>query len=574
MRNLRLLNRMRRKQLYAIIGMIAAIFAMVFGVASAAGNAAETTDSDPQSYPYDVYLFTGADDGTAPQIGMVSAELDGKTIVKDFTGQNFNLLLASGNADSNDGPQVDFMSVQAVDSTYKYQRYERTTLTYDGKLYVYYTLVFQHTTSSGDNSETSISSDKVTARFRPTVTVNDKTPAEEGITDDNPLKFKVTMSSYTYGVVNEREVKTANTSWWTIDYDSTAMTPITTQTDTDYGTFTADGDGNLNIDLDIPASFYSKFVAKSPCFVTAQFKIEQADGNAEDTGVVVEDPAYACLVINPNLDDSSYETECRFVCYYSTLDGQTSGKDPKFRPRLHAVRRNAPTVKAQSGSYEMTGRKVLSDSGKFRDGDFVTFHIAASDGAPMPDGVDANGDITVKPTAGDDSTPIAFGAIAFDRDDIGKTYTYSITETSCSEDMVIGDTSSRTITLTVSDDSDADGTLDVSCSDSCSDADSGLVFTNTMKQEIVPTPDPAPTPEPSTPTDEQPSVPETDTKEDDKQETPVTAKEDVPSTDTADEQPTMTLVQTGDRTVDVMTTAAIAAVILTAVIAIARRVKR
>lgn len=260
--------------MYAIIGMIVAIVAMVLGIASAAGNAAETTDSDPKSYPYDVYLFTGADDGTAPQIGMVSAELDGKTIVKDFTGQNFNRLLASGNADSNDGPQVDFMSVQAIDSTYKYQRYERTTLTYDGKLYVYYTLVFKHTTSSGDDSETNISSDKVTARFRPTVTVNDKTPAEEGVTDDNPLKFKVTMSSYTYGVVNEREVKTANTSWWTIDYDSTAMTPITTQTDTDYGTFTADGDGNLNIDLDIPASFYSKFVAKNPRFVTVQFKIE------------------------------------------------------------------------------------------------------------------------------------------------------------------------------------------------------------------------------------------------------------------------------------------------------------
>lgn len=573
MRNLRLQNRTRRKQLYAIIGMIVAIVAivaMVLGIASAAGNAAETTDSDPQSYPYDVYLFTGADDGAAPQIGMVSAELDGKTIVKDFTGQNFNRLLTFGNADSNEGPQVDFMSVQAVDSTYKYQRYERTTLTYDGKLYVYYTLVFQHTTSSGDDSETSISSDKVTARFRPTVTVNDKTPTEEGVTDDNPLKFKVTMSSYTYGVVNEREIETTNgdnQSWWTIDYDSTAMTPITTQTDTDYGTFTADGDGNLNIDLDIPASFYSKFVAKSPCFVTAQFKIEQADGNAEDTGVVVEDPAYACLVINPNLDDSSYETECRFVCYYSTLDGQTSGKDPKFRPRLHAVRRNAPTVKAQSGNYEMTGRKVLSDSWKFRDGDFVAFHVAASDGAPMPDGLDANGDITVKPTAGDDSASIAFGTIAFDRNDIGKTYTYSIAETSCSEDMVIGDTSSRTIVLTIGDDSDADGTLDVSCSD----ANSGLVFTNTMKQEEnVPTPDP----EPSTPTDEQPNVPETDTKADDKQETPVKAEDDVPSTDTADEQPTMTLVKTGDRTVDIMTTAAIAAFMLTAVLAIARRVKR
>ena len=316
----------------------------------------------------------------------------------------------------------------------------------------------------------------------------------------------------------------------------------------------------------------------------------------------MKDPAYACLVINPNLDDSSYETECKFVCYYSTLDGQTSGKDPKFRPRLHAVRRRAPAVKAQSGSYEMTGRKVLSDSGKFRDGDFVTFHVAASDGAPMPDGVDANGNITVKPTAGDDSTPIAFGTIAFDRNGIGKTYTYSITETSCSEDMVIGDTSSRTIALTVSDDSDADGTLDVSCSD----ADGGLVFTNTMKQEEnvptpdpeltpdpAPTPDPDPTPEPhpdpipdqttptpkpepepSTPTDEQPSVPETDTKTNDKQETPATAEKDIPSTDMADEQPTMTLVQTGDRTVDIMTTAAIAAVILTTVIAIARRVKR
>lgn len=60
MRNLRLQNRTRRKQLYAIIGMIVAIVAivaMVLGIASAAGNAAETTDSDPQSYPYDVYLF-------------------------------------------------------------------------------------------------------------------------------------------------------------------------------------------------------------------------------------------------------------------------------------------------------------------------------------------------------------------------------------------------------------------------------------------------------------------------------------------------------------------------------------
>lgn len=525
---------------------------------------------------------------------MVSAELDGKTIVKDFTGQNFNLLLTSGNADSNDEPQVDFMSVQAVDSTYKYQWYERTTLTYDGKLYVYYTLVFQHITSSGDDSETSISSDKVTARFRPTVTVNDKTPAEEGVTDDNPLKFKVTMSSYTYGVVNEREVKAANTSWWTIDYDSTAMTPITTQTDTDYGTFTADGNGNLNINLDIPASFYSKFVAKNPRFVTVQFKIEQADGNAKDTGVVVKDPAYACLVINPNLDDSSYETECKFVCYYSTLDGQTSGKDPKFRPRLHAVRRSAPAVKAQSGSFEMTGRKNLANGDKFKDGDFATFHVTASDGAPMPDGADADGNITVKLTAGSNSVPIAFGTIAFDRDDIGKTYRYSVRETACSDDMTIGDMTDNTITLRVSDDDNSDGNLEVAYFA----VDNGLVFTNTMKQEEVnptpvpdpapdpeptPTPEPEPTPdptpepdpEPSVPTDEQPSMPEAGSEtEETKPETPVTADKDAPSTDTASEQPTMTLVQTGDRTINAMISVAIIAAAITAIIALVKHAKR
>ena len=113
----------------------------------------------------------------------------------------------------------------------------------------------------------------------------------------------------------------------------------------------------------------------------------------------------------------------------------------------------------------------------FRAGDAFTFTVtAAEEGAPLP----ANPSVTIEPTAGDEAA-IDFGDITFTTADLGKTYTYTITEEGAGQtvDGLTYDPFSHWVKLTIND--NGDGTMRVDAEQQLNAE--GIVFTNTYVAE-------------------------------------------------------------------------------------------
>ena len=91
------------------------------------------------------------------------------------------------------------------------------------------------------------------------------------------------------------------------------------------------------------------------------------------------------------------------------------------------------------------------------DGDTWTFTVTAADGTPMPE----YNPVVLTPVAGETEAVIDFGSIKYNLMDVGKTYTYTITETG----TIAGVTndSVKTVTVTVSDNDDGTLKIDNSC---------------------------------------------------------------------------------------------------------------
>ncbi len=96
---------------------------------------------------------------------------------------------------------------------------------------------------------------------------------------------------------------------------------------------------------------------------------------------------------------------------------------------------------------DLDGKKHL-DGRDFQEGDSFTFNVTADDGAPLPDGLDKDGNITINPTEGNDAT-IGFGTITFTK---AGEYVYHITEQADDADGMTYDTAQRDIIVTVTDD--------------------------------------------------------------------------------------------------------------------------
>lgn len=96
---------------------------------------------------------------------------------------------------------------------------------------------------------------------------------------------------------------------------------------------------------------------------------------------------------------------------------------------------------------DLTGTKVLKGR-DFQDGDNFTFTVTADDNAPLPDGVDEDGNVTINPTEGPEAA-IDFGAITFTED--GE-YIYHIAEVQGGASDMTYDTASRVLIVTVTDD--------------------------------------------------------------------------------------------------------------------------
>lgn len=119
---------------------------------------------------------------------------------------------------------------------------------------------------------------------------------------------------------------------------------------------------------------------------------------------------------------------------------------------------------ATTGSFKMSGRKYLTGR-EFKSGDSMTFHITGyvegnkNEKAPLPDGVDAAGNITITPTSGT-SCEIPFGTVHVNLNQNNKTLIYDITETSVTGTGISKDTQTRHAYARISDPNE-NGTLQV-----------------------------------------------------------------------------------------------------------------
>lgn len=121
-----------------------------------------------------------------------------------------------------------------------------------------------------------------------------------------------------------------------------------------------------------------------------------------------------------------------------------SGTDSTYNVATFANK----TQKDQKTSYQIGGTKELSGR-NFKSGDSWTFTLSAPEGTPLPQ----NKTVTISPTQGTKQA-FVFDAIEYGADDIGKTYTYTVTE-SGNVTGVTNDTDSHTVTVTIGKDDES-----------------------------------------------------------------------------------------------------------------------
>lgn len=141
--------------------------------------------------------------------------------------------------------------------------------------------------------------------------------------------------------------------------------------------------------------------------------------------------------------------------------------DRTFSDGNQMVFTNAYSAK---GSVSLAGTKSI-EGRSFKSGDEMTFTLTGEDGAPLP--ADGSNSVTITPTSGT-SASFSFPEIDFTQEDAGKTYTYTVHESTKNMGNVQND-GDKTVTVSVVD--NGDGTLKVTPTYP-GNAD-GLVFSNT-----------------------------------------------------------------------------------------------
>lgn len=140
--------------------------------------------------------------------------------------------------------------------------------------------------------------------------------------------------------------------------------------------------------------------------------------------------------------------------------------DRTFSDGNQMVFTNAYSAK---GSIALAGTKNI-EGRSFKSGDEMTFTLTGEDGAPLP--ADGSNSVTIKPDSGT-SASFSFPEIDFTQEDVGKTYTYTVHESTKNMGNVQND-GDKTVTVSVVD--NGDGTLKVTPTYP-GNAD-GLVFSN------------------------------------------------------------------------------------------------
>lgn len=134
---------------------------------------------------------------------------------------------------------------------------------------------------------------------------------------------------------------------------------------------------------------------------------------------------------------------------------------------------------------------VTEKNGKAPDSSVFTFRLTAADAnAPMPEGADSASVTVNRIGAG----KIDFGTMWFTAADVGKTYTYKITEVAGNEEYYTYDPAEYTMTVVVGSDA-GNVTIDVTCTDQDGNEVDALVFTNVYDYDKPDEPDVTPTPD-------------------------------------------------------------------------------
>ena len=100
-----------------------------------------------------------------------------------------------------------------------------------------------------------------------------------------------------------------------------------------------------------------------------------------------------------------------------------------------------------TNTYETEGEtyiyvKKSLEGRSWQDGDDWTFTLTAADGTPMPA-------TTVIHATSENTSEFRFGPIAYDQDDIGETYTYTVTESGTVDGVTNDGTPAKTATVSV-----------------------------------------------------------------------------------------------------------------------------
>ncbi len=194
-------------------------------------------------------------------------------------------------------------------------------------------------------------------------------------------------------------------------------------------------------------------------------------GTAVDFGSITYDKAgnysYTIKEVKGSLDGVTYDENTKdvTVAVIENSDGTLSatvsgdGKDATFENKYSA----GATTASISAVKSLSGRAL-------KDGEF-SFTLTAKDNAPMPEGT-KDGKLTVT----NNGTAVDFGTITYDR---AGTYRYTITEDAGSVSGVTYDTSTKDVTVTVTD--DGKGNLNASVA---GDGEAAT-FRNTYKAETT-----------------------------------------------------------------------------------------
>ncbi|MBE6466032.1 MAG: hypothetical protein E7002_04505 [Denitrobacterium detoxificans] len=229
-----------------------------------------------------------------------------------------------------------------------------------------------------------------------------------------------------------------------------------------------------------------------------QFQLTDSDGNVIQAVSNDEYGAFAFDAISYDLADLQGATSRDFTYHVSELGADVNGiaydthvEDVTVRVTDTGTGTLATQVLTDAdgvtftnvynatGSLELSAEKQITGR-SFQQGDSFTFQVSAAEGTPMP----SQTSVTITPDSGS-SAAIDFGSISYGLADVGKQYTYTISEVvpegatlnadgTYTQNGITYDAQVHTVTVTVSD----NGFGKLSVDAAYSDGESGCVFVN------------------------------------------------------------------------------------------------